>query len=318
MTTPEDIGALRARILEGAPDPAEDASELGRNSRKALRLSMGEVVREVPEVRVRLHGAGVSGHSVPVHEASKVLDALQGVVTTIGKATRRQARVQADGPASDVAAVTQLSLSADVAPGSVVFLLTGPESHSTEHNDETLLDQALRELFHLLDDAAGDDAQSLGRLTEDLQRLGVRVGQNLNNLITTSLDSDIDLDLGWRTAAGKRRRAALSRRGALALRDALDRSRETTGLTTLVGRLKTVSDGSDKLRLQLDDGSHIRLGVTAEDGATLGGLHLKPVAVTAEVTTTWSLATGQERKQYRFVSAEVIEQAELPLNDEGD
>jgi hypothetical protein len=318
MTSPDDLEDLRASILASAPDPADDPNELGRNTAKALRLARGEYVPEVQEVRVRLHGSGVTGHTVPVHDAAKLLDALQGTVTAIGRATRKTAerRVNGNEQRVPVGDVTRLNLSADVAPGSVVFFLTGPEERVSPTNDETLLDRSLRELFHLLDAAGVDDPASLGKLTSDLQRLGVRVASQLNGLVATSIDSEIDVDLGWRTAAGKRSKSALARRGALALKDAIERNRVTTTTVTMQGTLKTVSDGTDKLRLELQDGKTRRLSVDAETGSGLGSLHMKTVSVTADETVTWTIATGQERKRWKFVSAEVVDQLAM-IGDDG-
>ena len=51
-----------------------------------------------------------------------------------------------------------------------------------------------------------------------------------------------------------------------------------------------------------------RLSVDAETGARLGSLHMKTVTVTAEKTITWTIATGQERKRWKFLSAKLVDQ----------
>lgn len=315
MATPDEVSVLRARILETAPDPAGDAVDFLRDVTRAAALATGqELGPDAPEVRVRLHGPGVVGHGVPVAAASGLLDALQGAVTAVGAARRRRR----DRPAGDgagrrppVVAATELWLHADVLPGSVVFFLTGPPESTTGGelagtiSTETFLDQTVRELFGVLDAAGSDSAAAPGELRDSLRGLGADATGRLDRLARRSLDSDVEVDLAWRNAAGGRARAALRRRGARALRDAADAARVQESEADFVGVLRTVSDGADLLRLaRADNGKEIRLKVEQDAGAGLGGMLTHRVRVRAAVTTTWNLKRGTETSTYSLISVE--------------
>jgi len=321
MATTDEVSAVRARILATAPDPARDAVDLMRDAARAASLATGhDPGPDAPEVRVRLHGPGVVGHGVPVAAASGLLDALQGAVTAVGAARRRRrdrSAAATRGPRPSVAAATELRLHADVLPGSVVFFLAGPAEPTTggelagTTSTETLLDQTVRELFGVLDAAGSDNPAAAGELRESLRGLGADATGRLDRLARRSLDSDVEVDLAWRNAAGGRARAALRRRGARALRDAAEAARVQESEADFVGVLRTVSDGADPLRLaRADNGQEIRLKVQQDAGAGLGGMLTHRVRVRAAVTTTWNLKKGTETSTYSLISVEDLGPAE--------
>ena len=316
MGTSDDLAAIRARILARAPDPTDDPDEFMRASARSAAKAMGlEVGPEPPEVRVRLHGPGVSGHEVPVSSAADILDALQEAVTAVGKALRRHK--VAPLPRNDagrrvsVAEATELRLRADVAPGSVVFFLagrpeptTGDELPGTTASD-TFLDRTIREFFSVIAAASADDPASLGALNQRIRNLGSEAAGRLDRLARRSLDSEIDVDFGWRNPVGRRLRVDMARRGALALRDAVEANREQNSEEQFDGFLRTVSDGSDKLRVdRLDTGKPVRLKVDPDLGLTLGNLLGHLVRVDAAVRTVWHLNQGTEDKFFTLISAE--------------
>lgn len=316
MTSPSDEDALRRLYLASAGDPIDDPAELDRLGARSLAGARGLPPRpDSPEVRIRMHGAGVPGHDLPVHTASVILDAFQGAVTAVGSALRRLKQAQlpsVEGRRPSTAEVTELRLQADVAPGSVVFFLSGPVEQTTglelpgTVSTETFLDVTLRRLFALLDEAEAeaDSADQISSLVDDLRILGADAAVHLNKLVKRTLQSEVDLDLGWRNADGRRARASLQRRGGLALQDAIDRSRVQVDEVTLVGTLHTVSDGSDLLRLELEDGKTVRIAVDAELGLTLGPLLGRRVEVVAERTTTRNITTGGTTTAYHVIRAE--------------
>lgn len=97
--------------------------------------------------------------------------------------------------------------------------------------------------------AESDEPDDLGQVTADLQLLGAGVASKLNYLTEQLLDKQIELDLGHRSPRGRRHSALLGRRGAEALREAIDRNRKRTSEDVFIGTLNTVSDGSDMLRM---------------------------------------------------------------------
>lgn len=316
MASHEELAAIRERIYASAPDPTDDAYEFMRASFRAAAQGMGrDVPPEPPEVRVRLHGVGVVGHEVPVSAAADILDALQEAVTAVGKALRRTKAAplprDSGGRRLPISEVTELRLRADVAPGSVMFFLagrqepiSGDELPGTTASD-TFLDRTLREFLSVVDAASADSTQSLGALSERIRSLGAEAAGRIDRLARRALDSDIDVDLAWRNPAGSRVRADLARRAALALRDAVDANRVQQLEETITGILRTVSDGSDKLRLDRSDtGKAVRLKVHPDIGLTLGNLLGHIVQVEAEVRIVWHLNTGTEERSYTLISAQ--------------
>lgn len=311
-----DVAELRSRILADAPAPAIDEADIARLeqvSREAM--TRGRVIPRATELRIRLSGVGVDGNAIPVHTAAQVLDAVQGAVSSIGAAIKLQKRgkapKQVDKPGRiGVRKATELRLNANVSAGSVVFHLEGfREVESTDpqlspDGSDTLVDQALRELFRILEAAETDSAGSIGALTTQMRSLGAMVAAKLNRLAEETTTEKIDLDLGHWSPSGGRSNVEFKQRGAAAVREAAERNRVTVIPRTVDGVLHTVTDGQDLCRLTTDEGEKLRLAVEPDVGVTLGSLLGK--RVTAEIATTvkWKLASGREFKTHQLLSAD--------------
>lgn len=318
-THDDDIDELRRRILASAPPPATDDADIARLeqvSREAM--TRGRVVPRATELRVRLSGDGVDGNAIPVHTAAQVLDAVQGVVSSIGSAIKQQKRGKApkrpDKPGRlGVRKATELRLNANVSPGSVVFHLEGfreVESRDPQLSPEgsdTLVDQALSEFFRILQAAETDSADAIGELTTQMRDLGAMVASKLNRLAEEATTEHIDLDLGHWSPSGGRSSVVFRSRGAAAILEAVERNRVTVLPRTVTGVLHTVTDGEDLCRLTTDEGEKLRLSVDPEVGVTLGPLLGRHV--TAEIATTvrWKLASGREFKTHELLSADAVE-----------
>ena len=86
---------------------------------------------------------------IGVREATTILGALQDVVSEVGAAIREGSPKRGPLPAA-ILAETELQLSPQVAPGSVIFSLT-PSRDEALFDSSTLLGDALGEVFTLFE-----------------------------------------------------------------------------------------------------------------------------------------------------------------------
>lgn len=320
---PDEIAELRRQIIGAAEPPAEDVADFDRLANRALvTMTTGAAPAAATEIRVRLAGKGVPEHSVPVHVASQLLDGLQSTVTAVGSALRKRSDTPKHHRKIGIKQATELTISPQIQSGSVVFFLEHVPAQSDEgtFSDiavETVVDQATEKLFKVMESAERDDPDELGGLEVELQRLGAMVASKLDTLASNALAAEIDLDLGLRTPAGRRKSVVLRSRGAHAIRDAVDRSRERETFETVSGKLRTVSDGADKVRIELPDKTIIRAAVGNELGLNLGPWLGKIIDAEIESTVRWNLTTGKERKTHKLVGAVLAsDPSTLQIGDE--
>ena len=309
---------LRSRLADLPGDPGRDADDFKRVAQRARAADLaGEELTPVTELRVRLAGGGVDGHYVPVHQASQLLDLLQGTITAIGSAVRKRDNLQTPknqmGRRVGVKEATEFRFGPEVAPGSLIFhLVSSPKITPTPDatlpgtgQTDGLVDVAVRQLFDVLRVAETDEGADIGDLTETIRRYGSMVASKLSQLAKQSLAADIDLDLGHWSRSGSRGQSHMSNRGANAIRVAAERNKHRTEPETLTGRLRTVSDGVDHLRLTRDDDTTIRIAVDPDLGLTLGPLLGKSVILHVSTDVKWQLTTGREVRTRHLVSAEL-------------
>lgn len=314
MTTPEQhLEQLRERALAADVEPVTEPDELARRSLHSLLLTSELTpAPDRPEVDVRLHGPAVPGHEIAVRNATAILTALQEAIAAIGQAIRHTPTSRGSIQ-SDILRATELRMSPSLGAGSVVFHLSGAAEEITGDEaaeltgSDTLVDAAVGSLFALLEQSNADDLES-STLTSDLRRLGPRTAKHLSDLSKRVVDDEIDIDLRWRNPAGHRRTAALQRRAALAIRDAIERNRVETDTVQLTGTLLTVSVvAKAELQLEDQDKTRVRLAVSPDDAPTLGPFFDKRVVATAERTTKWSTNTGIETRSYRLLELRLAE-----------
>lgn len=317
---PPNIEDLRVRILASAVPPADDIADFMMVMGEARQtIEQNRIVPRGAELRVRLAGVGVPGQDVPVHLAAQLLDALQGSLTAVGSSLHKSEHIKtpkdADtGKRLGIKKATELRLSPTIGAGSVVFFLEGPAEKLSEDElipvrADSLVDTAVVELFAVLEKAEADSADHVGQLTDELKRLGAMVGSKLNMLAEYAVESEIELDLGHRSPSGDRHSVILKRRGAEAIKEAVERNRQRTETETITGVLHTVSDGADKLRMTLDDEvTQLRMDVEPVVGLHLGAMLGQRVVAEVETTIKWKLASGKERRSYELLSAQVADQ----------
>ncbi|MEU6424165.1 hypothetical protein [Streptomyces spiralis] len=323
MTTPEQrAAALKAKLASVSLDVPRDSAELASISTRAMLRDAGYPVAEQrPQLDVRLHGRAIPGHDVPVREATSILGSIQETVSACGQAVARKATA-AGTIHSAILRATELRLSPALGFGSVVFHLGGASEHVTGDEipdttgTETLLDLVFRTLFKIIDVVQTDDPSESSPV-EELRLLGPRTVKHLNDLAKEITDGEIDVDFVWQSRAA-RTKATLGRRGALALKDAIDRTKEEVTIQRIKGTLSTVSTLVHP-QLLSDDGPRINLSVTPEAAANLGAYYNRRVEVQVEQTRRWSITTGRESFTYKLLQieyltgeSEVADQQEIP------
>lgn len=322
MPSPDDARAdrlaeLEAQILataEPAPDSAEELSELSARAHRAI--VRGDFGQEATELRVRLHGDGVRGHRVPADQAGALLRQTQLLVRWIGARLRSAGdQKQMTATAADrlnIVDATRLYLRPQFGAGSLVFDLVADQPatpagepdqgelvDATSHID-TLLDRSLQELLNIVRSSESDTPESLGQLSNYVSRMGPRVASQLKRLAAHVTDEEIDIDLRWLGSGGRRDRANLGRRGALAIKDAVDRNKVHVDEVNLTGLLETVSTGKDQVRIETP-GESFKMDVDEELGVTLGRWLHREVTALVERRITWH-DSGKESRAYKLLA----------------
>ncbi|MEV4875404.1 MULTISPECIES: hypothetical protein [Streptomyces griseus group] len=310
-TSKERAAALRARLSEvELPEAPQSSGELARVSVQAMLADAGLKTRDVdPRLDVRLHGRAVSGHEVPVRQASSILSSLQEVVSACGQAVARKITAAGSMPGAILRA-TELRMSPALGFGSVVFhlggaseVVTGDEFPGTT-GTETLLDRVFGELFEVLDFVAENGIPD-PEAVNHLRKLGPRFAKHLNDLAKEVMASEIDVDLAWKSSSTSTE-SSLKRPGALALKDAIERNREEVTTETFHGVLSTVSTVV-RPQLLMADGRRIDMSVDALVAANLGMYYNREVAVEVEQRRLWSIATEQETLSYKLLHINLAE-----------
>ncbi len=327
----ERLRQLEATILASAPEaPSESAAELSEMSARAHRaIVQGSYGNEPTELRVRLHGNGVLGHQVPADQAGALLKQTQLVVRWIGARLRNLSdEKQLPAKRGDRLAVkdaTRLFLRPQFGAGSLIIDLVGTDHSARDDDDrqgqvvdgasqvDALLDRALLELLAIVDSSEADSPEALGELSDYVARMGPRVASQLKQLSTHVTDEEINIELRWRSPRGSQKRSNLTRRGALAIKDAVDRNKVRTDEVHITGMLETVSTGKDQVRIETP-AEPFKMDVDADLGVTLGNLLHREVTARVERTTTWH-SSGKETKDYKLLG--VVAEPRLDEDDDG-
>jgi hypothetical protein len=312
VTSSSDVEALRQLIFATAEDPAESPADFNQVAAEARRaIETGVVARRPSSLRVRLFGRGVPGHEIPVHSAASILDALQGAVTATGEAVRKQGALGATSSDSQrtTTDATELFLSPRIESGSVVFFLEAKERAAGDvraviEDVEGLVDVAVRRLFDLIE-LASEELDNRESLEAAMRELGSRAASKVAGLAKAAAEQEVELELALRTPRGKRKSGVLSHRSSVALQNAYAQASDRVERRQLFGVLRTVSDGSDPLRMEVEGmPRNIRLSVEPSLGARLGPLLSRRINADVEVTIKWQPASGRESRSYQLLQAE--------------
>lgn len=308
----ERLRQLRARIVAQAPDPAANEWEEAALDRRNLRqAATGRALPPVSELIVRVFGAGVRENRLSVKIGTEILGELQAAVEGVGSAI---AAAKEAKPPGGLRRATQFDFTPSVAPGSLVFFLERRDEDAiTGLPQESFADIAAGRLVELLVVANADDPERLTHVIDTMRALGPKTASHLVKLTERLVAAEVSLDLGQLTRAGHRRRSRLDQRGCSVIREAAERNQERSQLSSAMGRLNTVSDGSDMIRLTLADKTPLRLSVTPETGLGLGAWLGREVEVHFETTVRWQLASGREVVTHRLLRAELAPPRDGPL-----
>jgi hypothetical protein len=309
----ERLAALRQLALEADVQPARDAAELTRQSIRAHLEDTRQVVfPDRPQVDVRMHGPGIPAHDIPVREATSILTSLQETVASIGQVLTRQATATGRINAT-VLKATELRMTPELLPGSVVFRLTGPgeelsgDEAAALTGTDTLVDAAMHDLFGIVNQSAkAKTPDTAGTLAQELRRFGPRVAKHLSNLVESIIKDDIDLDLTWQTPRGSRRDASLPRQSARTIHDAIKLNEIVSHRVELTGVLTTVST-TKKAEIRTPDRRAIKIEVPDQLALSLGPYYNQQVLIVADETTRWSINTGRETRTYRMLEIKMAD-----------
>jgi hypothetical protein len=303
----ERLEALRHRALSVDVSPARDAAELTRESILAHLEDTGQVVSpDLSRVDVRIHGPGIPAHDIPVREATSILTSFQDTVASIGQVLTH--RATATGRINTaVLKATELRLTSELLPGSVVFQLTGPSEELSGSEaavltgTDTLVDAAVHALFAIVDQSAKSGMlETAGTLAQELRRFGPRVAKHLSALVDAIVRDDVDLDFTWRTPRGRRQDASLPRHSARTIQEAIKLNEVVSQRAELRGILTTIST-TKKAELRTPDRPAIKIEVPDQLTPSLGPYFNQQVLVIADETVRWSINTGRETRTYRML-----------------
>ena len=245
---------------------------------------------------LRFHGGGVDGHRASLSSVGLLAEAWQRAVTAVGAALEGHKAVRGKIP-SGISERTSLMLEAAPEPGSVIFNITpkgdaleeiepeGQRSLMEDYRGRPLVDKASERVVSLIGDLANANLEATDSLARTLGDLGARVGANLSHLANMISKSDIAVDLSWEEPRHETIRSRVSPEQARWISSFITQRELTRETDELTGYLKTVSGGEDKWRVELDDGTPLRLVATGISGDVAAKYNVYDrVIMTVEIT----------------------------------
>lgn len=268
-SSPDEASDLLAGLLEDAGEEGYELEwstpdDLARLSVEAMIESQrGDVREAASRGRLRVHGAGVEGHSAPLGLIGQIAARWQGAVSAVG-ASLEGAKINRGRLSDAIMQRTTLMLATTPAPGSVILNLTprsdpfaevapgGQRSLIETESERALADRANEALIGLLSEAAsaGPDAEDLA---EHLRELGARVASNVKELAKSLNAANFDLDATWLEPGHPTARATVSASRAGWLAGFVDGQALDSYEDELIGAAHTLSDGA-RWRVDTEDG----------------------------------------------------------------
>lgn len=203
------------------------------------------------EGSLRLHGAGVSGHSADLEDVGAITSAWQRAVTAVGAALEGVKTARGRVP-EGIAHRTRLALVAAPGAGSLVLSLQ-PTSNPLEEVEQggdrvmadpprPLADQACEALLGLVGQTSAVELRNAEDLAGEFQKLGPRVATSVQALASAIVAADVSLDADWREPGAPTLRASWSAADAQWVREFIDGRELDTEESTLTGIAVTISN----------------------------------------------------------------------------
>lgn len=295
--------AQRIEAARGLLPQVRTGEELDRLGEDALLQKIGGEPGPA-RLDVRLHGAGIINHRVPVRRATAVLGSLQETVTAIAQALSSSGPTARGLVARAIQDATQMTLSPAISAGSVVFHLSESlldEPLLLPPDTPSLLDAAVSGLLDVVSSGErGSTPGDLPPLAGRLRRLGPRTAKHLNDLVDRVVSDTIDVELTWRGTAPARTEDLTHERASV-LRAAISSNQQEINVVTVQGRLQTVSTVTSA-DLVAEDGTRYKIVVPAELRSALGRFYDERVEVKLREVVSWSTSTGHEKKTYDLIT----------------
>lgn len=284
-------------------------------SSMALLDSLGETYEVV---QARFTGALPSMHSIGVREATTILGALQDVISEVGAALRDESPKRGPLP-SGVLAETELQLSPQVSPGSVIFALT-PSRDDALFGESTLLAEALTEVFGLFDQverpaSTGGTPQTV---SEALRRFGPRTARHLVRFAGALKDHALNLDVGTARSGSEPSSSRISTAGAGFLRSLAESAATRTTDIELIGEVDRLGRNHRYRILTVERGPITVDGSEDVTDVLQVAFRHTPVRLSLEQTEAINMATGAINYSFRATAAEVVHDNSSVLTSVGD
>lgn len=300
MNGDRDTDQLWAALMADADvrDVPITATDINRQT--FARFGVDEAV-SYDSIDLRFFGQSTSAHRMGVRPASRALVAIQEAISSVAASFSDYVGKAGRLP-SDILAATELKLTPQIQPGSVIFTLIHQDDEEQSLfpvETGSIFDDAFASLLSLFDGIADDSSED--RALSEIRSFGPRAAKHLFDFSQVLLQESLSVDLVWNVPSGEQRRITLTRKSAAFLQDIAKSSTTSSRERHFTGQLITVSE-IDKQALLLDDKAKISMdaGYVAQDD--LAALYRQRVEATVEEKLTVNISTGAETSNYTLLS----------------
>jgi hypothetical protein len=271
-------------------------------SSMAMLASLGE---QYEVVQARFTGQLPAAHAIGVREATTILGALQEVVSEVGATLRNESPKRGPLPSS-ILKETELQLSPQIAPGSVIFAMNTSRDEAL-FDASTLLADALSEVFALFDqvELPASNGGTPDSVADSLRRFGPRTAQHLVRFAGALREHSLNLDVGIARSGAQIRGSRISASGAGFLKSLAENATKRTSEIEIVGEVHSL--GKDhRYRINTADRGKITVrGTDAVTDVLQVAFRHSSIKLAVLETEAINLATGAVSYSFEALGAEV-------------
>ncbi|TQR82627.1 hypothetical protein D8S82_31035 [Mycobacterium hodleri] len=325
--TIKDIEDIIVRASAGREPTWQTADDVARISFESL-VTDDEIARTLPSLgMLRLSGPGVSLHSAPLSDVTRILQGLQRVATAVAAAGVGDMELGRQA-SSSVTTRTRLLIAGSPAPGSLVFNLS-PETAAVEEvrdpagavsmfreksDDDQEIDKAMSRAIDVI--GAGIELPAVtdgSEFLSDLAELGPRVASSIRDFARGLHRYGFDLDLEWRQPRRPTHRVHLATYSADRIASVIESSHLDVDPVTIEGRILTVSTvQNQEWLIEQTDGTHVSIKHSdLPYDQTVGIATDTRVRIEAQMKTSVSNA-GVTKVTYEATSVQRLDDAQEP------